>query len=62
MSRSVYAGLSWTFTPLAMQILLEAVAQGLEYDLAVTILHSEVENGKYRENEIYCLPEEDIIQ
>ncbi len=59
MSKAVYSGLTWAFTPYAKGLLLDLVAAGLAYDLAVAVIHNDVDSGRYTEEEIYELPEEE---
>ena len=58
---SVFSGLTWAFTPFAKEKLLELVAAGLQFDLAVALLDEQISQGHFHEAEIYELPEKEEL-
>lgn len=57
MSKSIYSGMAWVFTPFGKELILDLVSNGIDYDLAVSMVHQSVEDGAYTEAEIYEEPE-----
>lgn len=55
--KSIYGGMAWAFTPFAKERLLELVAAGVQYDLAVAMLDTEILEGRLRETDVYELPD-----
>ncbi len=57
MARNIYSGMAWVFTSFGKELILDLVSNGIDYDLAVTLVHQSVEDGVHTEEEIYESPE-----